>query len=150
MPENQVEQLSDPKWWFDTIVEPNYEEYCSEPLSRRKAVNAIVTTYHFYERLYHFEKQQAEAAGHNYGNECLFRKKLCKECEKIVILQDVVNAVKHQLRLSSPVSIDTLVSSSSGVTKETSVGLEIEGTGGLLVTDVLKDVMDFWQTKLPD
>jgi len=152
MPVNQFEQLSSPKWWFETIVEPNFEEYCSDRFSRRKAVNAIVTTYHFWERLYHFQNQVSSPPRKPSRESAdLFRDKLIQARPHLGVLRDVTDAVKHQLRTRkgskySPTD-SFIATSSTGVTATTPDGLEI-GDTGLLVEAVLKDVIAYWREQL--
>jgi len=169
MSENKVEELSDPGWWFDSIVKPNYDEYCSDPLSRRKAVNAIVTTYHFWERLYHFQKQRTPDALANFNKDQKYRDWLIKHRPNLGVLRDVADAVKHQLRerkASKPSPLDStakgitpleisltatgvtsnLARSSSGVTMTPSnrriEELVINGTN-MSVKELLEDVIEF-------
>lgn len=150
MPAKQNEQLSDPKWWFEEIVEPNYKEYCHDPFSRRKAVNAIVTTYHFWERLYHFRKQTAPKSLAKLKNRDAFRDDLISNCPRLNLLRDVADATKHHLRERSPSApFESLAQSSSAVTRQSPGGLEIDDTN-ILVEVLLRDVMGYWREVLSD
>ncbi len=131
--------LSTPEWWFKKIVAPNYEEYRSAPLCQRKAVNALGTTYHFWERLY--EYYDGIGSPHLSGmSRKEFRKHLIDLCPDIELVGIGANAVKHQLIIRA----GGVEHTATGVMTSTDEALIIQHSGDRTVEDVLRRVMSFW------
>ena len=131
--------LSTPQWWFNDTVLPNYNEYMSDPLCRRKAVNALVTTYHFWERLYEYynDTDSPHLSGMSKKD---FRKHLIGLCPDIELAGIGANAVKHQLIMRA----GGLEFTATGVTTRTDAALIIQNSGERTVEDLLRHVMSLW------
>ncbi len=134
--------LSSPLWWFEEIVEPNYQEFLQNRLSRRHAINAASTTYHFFERLYHYYSQEGRTSD-LLGSTRLsdFRDALISKCPDLGLLREVANATKHHLieRKSS-----SKVMTATGMTHVTETDLVVGDTGRQF-SDVIGNVMRFWR-----
>jgi hypothetical protein len=141
--------LSKPSWWFNEIVVPNYKEFLFEELSQRRAFNAIVTTYHMWERLYWYyeENKSRHLRGMSKPD---FYTYLKSQCIDLDLLRGSVNAVKHTYRTSPGLSVAT--ATGQAVLGSGSLGwdvLVIEPTGRE-VKDVLTKIAQFWSQWLKD
>ncbi|MCH7935704.1 MAG: hypothetical protein IH994_01265 [Proteobacteria bacterium] len=158
--------LSEPQWYFDTYVDPSYQDYMGDQLAQHKAANAMVAVFHFWERLYEYYAENESPHLSGIGNKEKFRDFLIEECPDLGVLRISANAIKHQVvnvpngsqftavpqatvtgvtsndRLTASSSSVTLATDSS-VTHRTEERLIIEGTGRTVV-DVLTSVMNFW------
>jgi hypothetical protein len=56
-----------PKYYFDNFVVPNYDEFCADEGSIRKAFNAVVSLFHMTDNYFNFynRRRDAKVAGFN-------------------------------------------------------------------------------------
>ena len=116
-------------------MEPNYADFIKDPKCIRKAANAVVTSYHFYERI--FKYYEANGDPHNYLEGAKehddFRRALIAKCPELGRLADAADAVKHTLRKRREYGDVKMERSSTGALAQ------VEGG------DVLEKVMKFWR-----
>jgi len=95
-------RLSTPEWWFEKVVKENVEDFENNPVSIRRAFNAVVTTYHFPERIWHYHEQRGSLDKLGCGSLLATEYQKFREClekrEDLRLLGDVVNPTKHHVR----------------------------------------------------
>jgi hypothetical protein len=131
--------LSEPLWWFKEVVEPNYEDFIKDPKCIRKTANAVVTSYHFYERIfqYYLENGDPQNCLGSAKTASEFRSALIALCPELGQLADAADAVKHTLR--------------TRVNNYGKVEMERSSTGALAHVEGgndLRTVMTFWRNWL--
>jgi hypothetical protein len=140
------QRLSEPQWWFNLIVKPNFDEFTKDEKNKRRKVNAIITTYHFWERLYHYREQndpnfippvdaKKSAIEQEREREKQFREELETRCPDIKLLGEFTNAAKHHLRRQN---------SGHGAAR-TASDIFQESDTHKSVREVLEKVMRFWE-----
>jgi hypothetical protein len=140
--------LSTPQWWFDTIVVPNHDVFVRDPLSERRAFNALVTTYHMWERLYwyYFENGSPHLGGRS-KDDFLNHLKSPSQCPELEEIGMAANSAKHTLRVSKgkqPTFV--LQNTATGQTQVATPGSgPMRLPSGHEVGAQLTRVMDFWR-----
>lgn len=145
--------LSDPQWWFNEIVVPNYQDFVDNPLCQRRAFNALVTTFHMWERLYWYYREIGSPhLGSRSKGTFLAYLKSKSQCPDLEVLEDAANSVKHSLRPVPPVPFlpqFMATGQAAQVSRDGEEVLVIEPTGRE-VRDLLDTVMQFWTKWLRD
>lgn len=161
--------LSTPRWYFDTFVLPPYTDFLADRLSRHKAASAINATYHFWERLYKYYKNNKPEYLYGTNGKSNFYSYLLSRCPNLNNINRCSRALKHQeitvetqlFTATGVVSYPTTVSaaaifphgmtvSSSDVTVPGGHELKVSFLENTTVATLVGSVIDFWQAWLED
>lgn len=84
-----------PKYYFDNFVMPNYDEFCADEGSVRKAFNAIVSLFHMTDNYFNFYKRRGDAKVASFSNLRDFQVHMSELAPYFNDVQSMANAYKH-------------------------------------------------------
>lgn len=85
-----------PRRFFDRHVKPNYAEWMRDPLSERRAKNAVSEANNMAERAFHYWRDHDPSQLYGATKERDYRSELAaRECPDFALVRDVADAHKH-------------------------------------------------------
>ena len=80
--------------FFNTHLEPNYQDWLKDPTDKRLAMNAILSLYHIADHFWHEHQSIPETV---YKTKCAgdYRKELASNNMSFRLLRDIAEAHKH-------------------------------------------------------
>ena len=81
--------------YYDIFVRPNYEDFCADEASVRKAFNAALSLVHMTDNYFNYFKKQADPKVAAYGSLKDFKIYLSGQSPYFNDLQSIANAYKH-------------------------------------------------------
>jgi len=89
-------KLSTPKDFFDEVVEPNYNQFMSEPSSFRTAINVAISLFSMHEWIFELSKPKVEKLlGKTFVKKHNLWKHIEGQTSEACYIRDVANASKH-------------------------------------------------------
>lgn len=81
--------------YYDIFVQPNYDDFCDDEGSVRKAFNAVVSIVHMADNYFYYFKKQNDPKVSSYGTLKNFHIYLSKQSSYFNDVQSIANAYKH-------------------------------------------------------
>jgi hypothetical protein len=134
--------------YFDQVVDPNYQDFLAEAMSFRRAINAAVTMYHFYERIYWYRKDNSPERLPGNGSVDDFRQSLVQQCEDLDLLWDVADSMKHQFLTRPKAQGRARVVFAATDTHLSQEYEMLVGDTGRTVENLLSTVRQFWLSSI--
>ncbi len=117
-----------PLGYYDNFVVPNYEDFCNDEESIRKAFNAAVSMYHMADIYFKYCRKHHKGKVSDYNKMKDFHIFLSKKSTYFNDIQSVANAYKH-LYLQTKKPYVTVESTGAIVSIEIEGGIAINGLG---------------------
>ncbi|MDP8263833.1 MAG: hypothetical protein P9M13_11110 [Candidatus Ancaeobacter aquaticus] len=84
-----------PKYYYDSFVKPNYDEFCDDEGSIRKAFNAILSLFHMTDNYFNYYKRRGDPRVALFGELKDFQKHMDGITPYFNDVQSMANAYKH-------------------------------------------------------
>jgi len=151
----------DPKQYYDNFVKPNYDEFCADEGSIRKAFNSVVSLVHMTDNYFNYYKRRSDAKVSGFNELKDFQVHLAGLTPYFNDVQSMANAYKHLYTNSGKVHV-TVASGGAVYVEEDSDGTEnvdsesLDGAScstvyylrkdgsSLEVKNALNEVMNIW------
>lgn len=84
-----------PRFYYDNFVKPNYDEFCADEGSLRKAFNAVVSLFHMADNYFNYYKRRGDAKVAGLNNLTDFQIHMSGLTPYFNDVQSMANAYKH-------------------------------------------------------
>lgn len=84
-----------PKYYFDNFVKPNYEEFCADTGSIRKAFNAVISLAHMTDNYFNYYKRRSDSKVIGFNELTDFQVYMSGLTPYFNDVQSMANAYKH-------------------------------------------------------
>ena len=154
-----------PKYYFDNFVKPNYDEFCADERSIRKAFNAIVSLFHTTDNYFNYYKRRGDAKVARFNELRDFQVYMGSLTSYFNDVQSMANAYKHlytnsgqahvTVQSGGAVYVEEVAENRDSIEEEDLEGasccivyyLKKDGSS-LRVMDALSEVINVWGTLL--
>lgn len=126
-----ITDLSHPRVWLNEIVIGNRNDFLADPMSVRKAINAMITAYQFIDRVYHYGGKHAPSLLRGHSDYNAFRNSILKSCITFEILHDAADTLKHTVLTSRPGTLGG--ATATCVVLSTPAALEVANTSRTVI-----------------
>lgn len=154
-----------PRYYYDNFVKPNFDEFCDDEGSIRKAFNAVVSLFHMTDNYFNYYKQRGDARVTGFNELRDFQVYMGGLTPYFNDVQSMANAYKHLYTNSGRAHV-TVKSGGAVYVEEVTenddsiVNEDLEGAScsivyyfkkdgsNLVVKDALSEVIKVWGTLL--
>jgi hypothetical protein len=84
-----------PKYYYDNFVKPNYDEFCADEGSIRKAFNAVISLFHMTDNYFNYYKRRGDAKVAGFNDLRDFQVHMGGLTPYFNDVQSMANAYKH-------------------------------------------------------
>jgi len=154
-----------PKYYYDNFVKPNYNEFCADEGSIRKAFNAIVSLFHTTDNYFNYYKRRRDAKVASFNELKDFQVYMGGLTPYFNDVQSMANAYKHlytnsgqahvTVQSGGAVYVEEVTENRDDIEEEDLEGVScsivyyLKKDGSSLgVKDALSEVIKVWETLL--
>jgi hypothetical protein len=115
-----------PKYYYDNFVKPNYDEFCADEGSLRKAFNAVVSLFHMTDNYFNFYKSRGDGRVAEFNSLRDFQVYLGSHTSYFHDVQSMANAYKHLYTNSGKAHVTVSSGGAVFVEESTDNGVDID------------------------